>query len=71
MKNTNTRSTFAILHIFASRNNTFIHVTDLTGRETLGRCSAGMHSKTDKDEKSSYSAMLASKQVADLCKVYS
>lgn len=26
---------FGVAHIFASYNNTFIHVTDLTGRETI------------------------------------
>eukprot|EP01031_Cornospumella_fuschlensis_P007175 gene7175-8897_t len=28
---------FAVAHIFASFNDTFVHVTDLSGRETLCR----------------------------------
>ncbi|KAJ2093558.1 ribosomal protein S14, S11, partial [Coemansia sp. S142-1] len=26
---------FGVAHIYASKNDTFIHVTDLTGRETI------------------------------------
>ena len=33
---------FAVCHIYASTNDTIIHVTDLTGRETLCRVSGGM-----------------------------
>ncbi|KAJ1877658.1 ribosomal protein S14, S11, partial [Coemansia sp. RSA 455] len=28
---------FGVAHIYASKNDTFIHVTDLTGRETIVR----------------------------------
>lgn len=28
---------FGVAHIYASTNDTFIHVTDLTGRETIVR----------------------------------
>ena len=28
---------FAVAHIFASFNDTFVHITDLSGRETLCR----------------------------------
>ncbi|KAJ1966899.1 ribosomal 40S subunit protein S14B, partial [Dispira parvispora] len=28
---------FGVAHIFASFNDTFVHVTDLTGRETICR----------------------------------
>ena len=31
-----------VCHIFASFNDTFIHVTDLSGRETLVRVTGGM-----------------------------
>ena len=32
---------FATAHIFAAKNDTFIHVTDLSGAETIGRVSGG------------------------------
>nr|4V3P_SK Chain SK, 40S ribosomal protein S14 [Triticum aestivum] len=54
--------------IFASFNDTFIHVTDLSGRETLVRITGGMKVKADRDESSPYAAMLASQDVAQRCK---
>merc|ERR1712186_296076 len=59
---------FAVAHIFASFNDTFVHVTDLTGRETLVRVTGGMKVKADRDESSPYAAMLAAGDVADRCK---
>ena len=50
---------FAVARIFASFNDTFVHVTDLTGRETLVRVTGGMKVKADRDESSPYAAMLA------------
>ena len=46
-------------HIYASFNDTFVHVTDLSGRETLCRVTGGMKVKADRDEASPYAAMLA------------
>ncbi|TVU01754.1 hypothetical protein EJB05_52748, partial [Eragrostis curvula] len=60
---------FGVAHIFASFNDTFIHVTDLSGRETLVRITGGMKVKADRDESSPYAAMLASQDVAQRCKV--
>lgn len=40
---------FAVCHILATWNDTFIHVTDLTGRETLARVTGGMKVKADRD----------------------
>ena len=59
---------FAVCHIFASFNDTFIHVTDVSGRETLSRVTGGMMVKADRDESSPYAAMLAVKHVAIRCK---
>ncbi|ORY53545.1 hypothetical protein BCR33DRAFT_2573 [Rhizoclosmatium globosum] len=56
---------FGVAHIFASFNDTFVHVTDLTGRETIVR---GMKVKADRDESSPYAAMLAAQDVAARCK---
>lgn len=55
---------FAVAHIFASFNDTFVHVTDLSGRETLVRVTGGMKVKADRDEASPYAAMLAAQDVA-------
>ncbi|PRP77723.1 40S ribosomal protein S14 [Planoprotostelium fungivorum] len=59
---------FGVAHIFASFNDTFIHVTDLTGRETLSRVTGGMKVKADRDESSPYAAMLAAQDVVLRCK---
>jgi len=44
------------------------HVTDLSGKETLSRCTGGMKVKADRDESSPYAAMLAAQDVAARCK---
>jgi len=59
---------FGVAHIFASFNDTFIHVTDLSGSETLVRRTGGMEVKADRDESSPYAAMMASQKVAERCK---
>eukprot|EP00069_Balaena_mysticetus_P004824 bmy_04720T0 len=33
---------FGVCHIFASFNDTFVHVTDLSGKETICRVTGGM-----------------------------
>ena len=57
-----------IAHIHASFNNIIITVTDLTGAETITRCSGGMVVKQAKDEASPYAAMKAAERVADAAK---
>ncbi|CAN1772203.1 40S ribosomal protein S14-2, partial [Linum perenne] len=59
---------FGVAHIFASFNDTFIHVTDISGRETLVRITGGMKVKADRDESSPYAAMLAAQDVSTRCK---
>jgi len=59
---------FGVAHIFASFNDTFVHVTDLSGKETISRVTGGMQVKADRDESSPYAAMLASQAVAAKCK---
>ena len=36
---------FGVAHIYASFNDTFVHVTDLSGRETIMRVTGGMKVK--------------------------
>ena len=45
---------FAVCHLLATFNDTFLHITDLTGRETLVRVTGGMKVKADRDESSPY-----------------
>ncbi|KAG0674521.1 ribosomal protein S14, S11 [Kluyveromyces marxianus] len=59
---------FGVARIFASFNDTFVHVTDLSGRETIARVTGGMKVKADRDESSPYAAMLAAQDVAAKCK---
>ncbi|KAI9592016.1 ribosomal protein S11-domain-containing protein [Syncephalis fuscata] len=59
---------FGVAHIYASFNDTFVHITDLTGRETIVRVTGGMKVKADRDESSPYAAMLAAQDVAVRCK---
>merc|ERR1711877_427 len=63
-----TESRWGVAHIFASFNDTFVHVTDVTGRETISRVTGGMKVKANRDESSPYAAMLAAQDVAQRCK---
>ncbi len=60
---------FGVCHILATFNDTFIHVTDLSGRETYVRITGGMKVKSDREESSPYAAMLASQDVYNRLKV--
>ncbi|KAK6171530.1 hypothetical protein SNE40_019701 [Patella caerulea] len=59
---------FGIAHIYASFNDTFVHVTDISGKETICCITGGMKVKADRDEASPYAAMLAAQEVAEKCK---
>lgn len=62
------QNVYGVAHVYAGFNDTFIHVTDLSGRETLCRVTGGMKVKADRDESSPYAAMLAAQDVAVRCK---
>merc|ERR1711944_43615 len=55
---------FGVAHIYASFNDTCVHVTDLSRKETIVRVTGGMKVKADRDESSPYAAMLAAADVA-------
>ena len=55
----NTENIFGVCHIKATFNNTFIHVTDLSGRETYSRVTGGMKVKADREESSPYAGKCA------------
>ncbi|MFH1978490.1 MAG: 30S ribosomal protein S11 [Candidatus Aenigmatarchaeota archaeon] len=56
---------WGIAHIYSSVNNTIIHITDVTGSETISRISGGMVTNKDKDKGSAFPAMLAGKRAAE------
>ena len=53
---------FGVAHILATWNDTFIHVTDLSGRETYCRVTGGMMVTNDREESSPYAAMMAANE---------
>ncbi len=59
---------WGIAHIYASFNNIIITLTDLTGAETIAKCSGGMVVKAAKDEASPYAAMRAADKIAEMAK---
>jgi small subunit ribosomal protein S11 len=56
---------WAVAHIFASYNDTIIHVTDVTGSETLAISSGGQVVKSDRLESSPTAAIMAAKRVGE------
>ena len=59
------RERWGIAHIYASYNNTIIHITDITGTETISKASGGMVVKSDRMESSPTAAMVAAKRAAE------
>jgi small subunit ribosomal protein S11 len=59
---------WAIVHVYSSYNNTLVHVTDLSGAETIARTSGGMFVKADRLESSPYAAMRAAANAATMAK---
>lgn len=67
-KKTDNKEVFATVHIFAAKNDTFIHVTDISGAETIGRISGGQMVKRSQDEPSPYAAMQATQKLVEIIK---
>ena len=59
---------WGIAHIYSSYNNTIIHITDLTGAETVAISSGGCHVTADRYESSPFAAMKASNAVVEAAK---
>ena len=59
---------WGIVRIYSSFNNTIIHMTDLTGGETIALASGGMFVKADRLKPSPYAAMKAAQHVADVAR---
>jgi small subunit ribosomal protein S11 len=59
---------WGIANIYASYNDTIIHVTDITGSETIAVASGGQIVKSARLESSPTAAMMAAKKVAEIVK---
>ncbi len=59
---------WGVVHIFSSYNNTIIHMTDLTGAETVAISSGGIHVNADRYESSPFAAMKAANAVVEIAR---
>ncbi len=57
---------WGVVHVYSSYNNTIVHVTDISGAETVARASGGMFVKADRLQSSPYAAMRAAAQAATI-----
>jgi len=55
---------WGLAHIFSSYNNTIVHITDLSGAETISLASGGQVVKADRLQSSPNAAMQAAKKAA-------
>jgi len=56
------QSRWGVAHIYSSYNNTIIHITDITGTESIAVTSGGQVVKSDRMESSPTAAMTAAKK---------
>ena len=56
---------WGVAHIYSSYNNTIIHLTDITGTETIAITSGGQVVKSHRLESSPTAAMVAAKKAAE------
>ena len=59
---------WGIAHIYSSYNNTIVHITDITGAETVSISSGGQHVTADRYESSPFAAMKASNAAIEVAK---
>lgn len=59
---------WGIVHIFASYNDTILHITDVTGTETIAISSGGQVVKAHRLESSPTAAMSAAKKIGEIAK---
>lgn len=58
----------AVAHVFSSKNNTIITLTDISGAETIAKSSGGIIVKSDRSKGAPYAAMQAAFRIAELAK---
>ncbi|MGQ9640115.1 MAG: 30S ribosomal protein S11 [Candidatus Bathyarchaeia archaeon] len=59
---------WGIANIYSSFNNTIVHITDLSGAETVAISSGGRHVKAARLQSSPYAAMRAAATAAQIAK---
>jgi small subunit ribosomal protein S11 len=59
---------WGVAHIYSSKNDTIITITDLSGAETIAVASGGMIVKADREEGGPYAAMQATFKAAEKAK---
>lgn len=59
---------WAVVHVYSSYNNTIVHITDISGAETIARASGGMFVKAARLESSPYAAMRAAAHVGAIAR---
>ena len=59
---------WGVAHIYSSKNDTIITITDLSGAETIAAASGGMIVKADREEGGPYAAMQATFKAAEKVK---
>jgi small subunit ribosomal protein S11 len=62
----NDTTRWGIAHIYSSYNNTIIHITDITGTESIALTSGGQVVKADRLESSPTAALIAAKKAAEI-----
>ena len=63
-----TQYKWGVAHIFSSYNNTLVHITDVSGAETVSFSSGGRHVTADRYESSPYAPMKSAVAAADAAK---
>jgi small subunit ribosomal protein S11 len=58
----------AIVNIYSSYNNVLMTATDLTGAETIAKCSGGQVVKSSKDSGGQFAATRAAEKLSDMLK---
>lgn len=58
----------AIVNIYSSYNNILLTATDLTGAETIAKCSGGQVVKSSKDSGGQFAATRAAERLSDMLK---
>jgi small subunit ribosomal protein S11 len=56
---------WGIANIFSTSNNTVIHITDITGAETISLYSGGMMTDRDREQGKPFPAMQAARKAAE------
>jgi small subunit ribosomal protein S11 len=64
------REKWGIAHIYSSLNNTIIHITDITGAETVAIASGGQMTDKDMDKGKPFTAMRAARKASEKAIAY-